>query len=270
MVPAWRGGRLVDWTTVLVDPAKPTSSGEMPRSARDSVCTGFFFAAMMPFSDGYRGSLIVSHTETIAGVAAVTTSYPSSVCRSTVSVPPSTVSLRAPVSAAMPSRSAIMCGITCTRPSVDSAPASTRSGLSVRSAAASTFEVATAQEPCRAPSRTWTALSGPICSALRIASPACSGPIVRTVTSPPSASWSLSASSTAYSSISLSTLFAELRSMVWSSDRSSRSAPESGTCLTSTTMFIALRQPPDRRAVTGAFPLPPGGSTRRACQVDHA
>src|SRR5207237_6526086 len=64
LVPAWRGGRLVDSTTVLVDPAKPTSSGEMPRSARDSVCTGFFFAAMMPFSDGYRGSLIVSHTET--------------------------------------------------------------------------------------------------------------------------------------------------------------------------------------------------------------
>src|SRR5438309_816703 len=38
----------------------------MPRSARDSVCTGFFFAAMMPFSEGYRGSLIVSHTDTTA------------------------------------------------------------------------------------------------------------------------------------------------------------------------------------------------------------
>ncbi len=67
---------------------------------------------MMPLNDGYRGSLMVSHTETMAGVEPVTTSYPSSVWRSTVSVEPSTVSLRAPVRAAMPSRSAIMCGIT--------------------------------------------------------------------------------------------------------------------------------------------------------------
>ena len=58
------------------------------------------------------------------------------------------------VSAAMPRRSASMCGITWTRPSVDSAPHRIRSAPSVRSAAASTFDVATAHEPCRASSLT--------------------------------------------------------------------------------------------------------------------
>ena len=85
------------------------------------------------------------------------------------------------------------------------------------SAAASTFEVATAQEPCSASSTTWTALSGPIDSALRIDSVARSGPMVRMVTSPPCASLIFSASSMAYSSISLMTLFAEPRSTVLSS-----------------------------------------------------
>ena len=157
-----------------------------------------------------------------------------------VSVSPSTVSLRAPVSAAMPSRSAIMCGITWTRPSVDSAPQITRSASSVPRAAASTRDVATAQEPCSASSWMCTALSGPIDSALRIDSAARSGPIVSTVTSPPCASLIFRASSMAYSSISLMTLFAEARSTVLSDSLNARSAPESGTCLTSTTMFIAL------------------------------
>ena len=51
--------------------------------------------------------------------------------------------------------------------------------------------MASAHEPCSASSTTWTALSGPIDSALRIDSAARSGPIVRTVTSPPCASWML-------------------------------------------------------------------------------
>src|SRR5205814_7784410 len=185
LLPPCRGGRLPCSTTTLDAPVRPTSPGAMPRSASVRVSTGFFLAAMMPLNEGYRGSLIVSQTLTTAGVPAVTTSYPSSVCRSIVSVDPSTVSLRAPVSAAMPSRSASMCGITWTRPSVDSAPHSTRSGDSWASAAASTRDVASAHEPCSAASETWTAESGPIDRALRIDSVAPSGPIVSTTTSPP-------------------------------------------------------------------------------------
>src|SRR4051794_22773681 len=151
----------------------------------------------------------------------------------------------------MPSRSAIMCGTTCTRPSVDSAPHSTRSADSPAIAAASTFDVASAHEPCRAPSVTWTAPSGPIDSALRIESAARSGPMVRITTSPPCASRSRSASSMAYSSISLITLLADPRSTVLSSGRRLRSAPESGTCLTSTTIFIEL--PLERAFVCAAY-----------------
>ena len=44
----------------------------------------------------------------------------------------------------------------------------------------------------------------------------------------------------AYSSISLMTLSAEARATVLSAGSSLRSLPESGTCLTRTTMFIAL------------------------------
>ena len=36
----------------LVAPAAPTSPASTPRSASDSVCTGFFLAAMMPLKDG--------------------------------------------------------------------------------------------------------------------------------------------------------------------------------------------------------------------------
>ena len=76
-----------------------------------------------------------------------------------------------------------------------------RSASSVFTAAASTFEVANAHEPCSASSTTWTALSGPIDRALRIDSLARSGPMVRMVTSPPWAYLSFKASSMAYSSI---------------------------------------------------------------------
>ena len=47
-----RGGRLANSTTAEVAPAKPTSSGLTPRSARERLCTGFFLAAMMPLKDG--------------------------------------------------------------------------------------------------------------------------------------------------------------------------------------------------------------------------
>ena len=44
----------------------------MPASARVSVSTGFFLAAMMPLKHGYRGSLIFSTTLTTAGRVAST------------------------------------------------------------------------------------------------------------------------------------------------------------------------------------------------------
>ena len=44
----------------------------------------------------------------------------------------------------------------------------------------------------------------------------------------------------AYSSISLITLSADARATVLSDGSSLRSLPESGTCLTRTTMFIAV------------------------------
>ena len=130
-------------------------------------------------------------------------------------------------------------------------------------AAASTFEVATAHEPCSASSVTWTALSGPMESALRIDSVAPAGPMVSTVTSPPCASLIFNASSMAYSSISLMTLFAEPRSTVLSLALRVRSAPESGTCFTSTTMFIAFLRPSCYEHPSKP-PRPPPGSGLKA------
>src|SRR3954452_126212 len=150
------------------------------------------------------------------------------------------VSLRAPDSCGMPSRSLSSAGITDICESVASAPHRTRSYSSCPSAAAITAEVAIASEPWIASSATCTALSAPIDSALRIASVAESGPTVSTVTSPPSRSRTSSASSMAYSSISLITLSAVARATVLSAGSSDRALPESGTCLTRTTMFTVL------------------------------
>jgi len=81
--------------TVEVALANPTSARSIPASASDNVATGFFFAAMIPLNDGYRGSLIFSFTLTTAGRSACRTVTPSSVSRSTVTAAPSTVTLRA-------------------------------------------------------------------------------------------------------------------------------------------------------------------------------
>ena len=95
---------------------------------------------------------------------------------------------------------------------VIAAPHSTRSYSSCCRAAAITALVWMAHEPWMASSTTCTALSAPIDSALRTVSFAASGPMQRMVTSPPCASLIFNASSMAYSSISLMTLFAEARS----------------------------------------------------------
>src|SRR6185312_16199677 len=44
--PAARGGRAAKSATSVAEPPRPTASGDTPRSASVSVCTGFFFAAM--------------------------------------------------------------------------------------------------------------------------------------------------------------------------------------------------------------------------------
>src|SRR3954469_5113233 len=151
----------------------------------------------------------------------------------------------------MPSRSLSSAGITDICASVASAPHRIRSYSSCDRAAASTAEVAIASEPWMASSETCTALSAPIDSALRIASVAESGPTVRTVTSPPSRSRTRSASSMACSSISLITLSAVARATVLSAGSSARALPESGTCLTRTTMFM-VRPLWNRSAVPGS------------------
>ncbi len=111
------------------------------------------------------------------------------------------VTLRAWVSCGAPSTSASIAGTTAPRASVASDPAIATSHSTLPSAAANTFAVATASEPCTASSSTCTALSAPIDSALRIDSVARSGPTVRIVTSPPWASLSNRPSSIANSSM---------------------------------------------------------------------
>ena len=171
----------------------------------------------------------------------MTVSVALSPSRRIVAVSPSTVSSEAKVTCGRPSRSASMAGTTDMMPSVEAMPVRTRSGRPIFSIAlASTRDVAIASEPCRASSWTWTALSAPICSDLRIAVSACSGPTVSTVTelSPPAASLSLSASSTAYSSSSLSNPSTPTRSVVLSVGLNVRSAWASGTYLTQTTISM--------------------------------
>jgi hypothetical protein len=111
------------------------------------------------------------------------------------------------------SLSASIAAITDSRASVDSEPSTTRSYGMVPSAAASVCAAYRAA-PCSAGSDTCTALSAPIDRALRIVSVARSGPMDRTVTSPPCASLSRSASSTAYSSSSFMTASTDSRSNV--------------------------------------------------------
>ena len=66
--------------------ARPTSAASTPASASAIVATGFFFAAMIPLNEGYRGSLIFSDTEITAGSAADRNVTPSSVSRPTCHV----------------------------------------------------------------------------------------------------------------------------------------------------------------------------------------
>ena len=112
-------------------------------------------------------------------------------------------------------------------PSVEAMPHMTRSGtsppLAFLTAAASTSEVAIESDPAIASSWTCTPWSTPICSALRTASTAFSGPTVTavTVTSSGFSAFSLSRSacSTAYSSSSDNSPSTPTRSTVLSASK---------------------------------------------------
>src|SRR5262249_25019301 len=62
-----RDGGSLSASTSVFEPASPACAASTPTSSSDSVSNGFFFAPMIPFSDGYRGSLIASLTATTAG-----------------------------------------------------------------------------------------------------------------------------------------------------------------------------------------------------------
>src|SRR6202000_948760 len=92
-VPAARGGRSAKSTTSVDPLPRPTSDGAIPGSAQDSPCSGFFFAAMIPLNDGYRGSLIFSTTLITAGTLPCTVQKPSSDWRGIVADQPSAPAL---------------------------------------------------------------------------------------------------------------------------------------------------------------------------------
>jgi hypothetical protein len=149
---------------------------------------------------------------------------PSSVSRSIVTFAPSTRSVRALVSWGSASSSASMAGTAPVVPSLASSPARIRSNSpTVPITLASALAVCTAHEPCSAGSVRCTARSTPMDSALRMASVARCGPMHTAVTSPPCASCSCRAASTARSLISSSTASADARSSVKSDPESLRS-----------------------------------------------
>ncbi|CAB4726077.1 unannotated protein [freshwater metagenome] len=148
----------------------------------------------------------------------------------------------AKVTCGRPRRSASIAGTTLMPASVEAMPHMIRSaGPTFSIALASTSEVAMASEPAMASSMTWMPLSAPICSALRTASTAFSGPMHSAVTSVSSPAFSLiwRACSTAYSSSSDRSPSTPTRSTVLS-DSNCRSAVASGTYFTQTTMFIRV------------------------------
>ena len=121
-------------------------------------------------------------------------------------------------------------------PSEVSTPASTRSKVIEARAAASTRVVETVQEPSSAGSVTRRPLVAPIARALRMVSGAVAGAIESSVTSPPWASVSLSAASSAYSSLPLTTAGTAPRSNRPSGPSRSPADAGSGTGFMSTTM----------------------------------
>ena len=261
--PALRAG---GGSSEMISSAGPARSG--PSEARSFSGISFFFAFMIPGSDGYRGSFSLFWTVRMAGPAAFHTSWPPSVSFQ-ISVPPSAEANFVTVA-------------TCGQPSVSASawptkpwsssdacfPHSTRSGV----AASITF--ARARAVARLPSVstpapvTRVASSQPIASACRSASRARAGPSVTTLTVVPwFASLCSSASSIAYSSYGEIAQVMPSVAMVFLSAPTFTRTVESGTCFTQTRSFIGLdplrdaRRP--ARARPPASPAPASPSPRR-------
>ena len=170
----------------MIERAAAGSSASTPRSARDSVSNGFFFAAMMPLKFGKRASGRASVIEITVGSSAETRATPPSIAR-TPAIAPSEISTELrEVACGTSSSSATMAGSTPPVPSVDWFPAITRSNPVRRSAAASTSAVSPRSAPSRASSTTCTAADAPIARPLRTVACADSGAIDSTTTSVPS------------------------------------------------------------------------------------
>src|SRR5688500_1000186 len=213
-----------------------------------------------------------------AGIGASSTSYPDGVMRLTRTLPAAASGSMvaaydrygSPVSAATP-------GATTPAPPSDvSTPASTRSNSRVLSAAARIRVVATVHEPPMAGSVTSTPRVAPMASALRIVSGAVAGAIVRRITSPsPAASTSLSAFSSTYSSLPLTTAGLFVRSRRPAAPRRSPPDAGSGTGLVRTTIrtsrwtssrsvALAEQRPRDDQALDLLRPLVQLGDLRVA------
>ena len=124
--------------THVGDPAAPTSSAAMPRSATVSVAIDFVAAAWRSTLDGKRSSARSSAAVTTAGSAPVTVSNPSSVSRSAVNVPAGSISRRRAQVTCGRSRSSATSGPTWpVSASVLARPKRITSGASRRSAPAS-------------------------------------------------------------------------------------------------------------------------------------
>src|ERR1700722_4438080 len=123
--PAARAGRRTADSTALRAPPGPTSDASTPRSARLHVCTGFFFAAIIPLNDGYRASPVRSVTDTNAGNRADTVSDDKSESRRISTSSPVTDNRPAYVTAGTPSRPASNAGPPPLPPPVAAPPPAT-------------------------------------------------------------------------------------------------------------------------------------------------
>src|SRR6266481_958678 len=247
-------------TPSIVSPGSPRS---MPRSPSPTCLISFERAAMMPFSDAYRGSAMPAVTVMSAGVEASTTWYPSAVWRWTLIVVPSSSTFFTIVSCGRPSSSASIGGTIPVLPSYDSVAQMMRSGCSGLIAAASARAVRRTSAPASCSSVMSTPRSSPIDRPLRMASLARSGPIDTRMTSQPWASLSCRPSSIPHSSPGSRTT-SRSRATVLSAWRIVVELG-SGTCLTVTTIFT--RQPLSLRRVSVMESLVVLGCVEAAEQV---
>src|SRR5256886_2398987 len=173
MRPGGRGGSASSVTTESWG-----GSAAHPRSAALTARISFFFAPMMPFSVGYRGSLSPFCAVRIAGNGRSKTSSPPSTWRAarTVLPSPSIVSSMIQEAHGQPSSSASWAATAPMSSSIACRPQRTSCGASCLSTAASAFAVASVSAAFHAGSFRWIARSQPIARHERSASFTRSGP----------------------------------------------------------------------------------------------